>query len=166
VDLEKELETEIALLRGIATFDVLDDEALRFLATHAEARSLAAGEALFRAGEAADCGYVLVSGCITLADVRPDGVTRAELKVEPVALIGETALITPGPRPALAVAAEPCALLRISRTTFLMALERAPQAAAKLRRNLARRLERTLKALDKVRGDLENPRPAPRTRSR
>lgn len=164
MDFEKELETEIALLREIATFDVLDAEALRILAISAEEKTLAAQDVLFRAGETADCGYILASGRLALVDPqRPEG-RQVVQEIHAVALVGETALIAAGPRPATAVAMEPSVVLRLSRAAFLKVLEANPASAAKLRRAFAKRLERMMKALDSVRVELEAPRPAPRRR--
>lgn len=147
-----------ALLRRVATFGALGDGALARLAAGAEGLRLAKGEALFQAGESADCGYVLVSGRLALSDTRRDGARRAVQEVEPVALIGEIALIVPTPRPATAIALAPSGLLRIARADVLAELRADPRAAAKLRRAIAMRLEQMMKALDGVRAELERPR--------
>lgn len=164
MDPEQELETKIAQLRGIATFDVLDAEALGALAARSSLVRLAAGEELFRAGAAAQGGYVLTAGRIELMETRRDGVLRATLEVEPVALIGETALISAVRCRATAVAVEPAELLLVPRAVFLDALRQCPEGARKLRAAWSERLGEALGALDKVRGQLENPRPAPRRR--
>lgn len=168
MDREDELdnvpEEGVALLRAISTFSVLDDTVLAHLVAAGQRVALAEGATLFHAGETADCGYVLLSGRMELSDIRRDGVRRAVMAVEPGALIGEIALVAPTPRPATAVAVEPCELLRIARADFILMLERHPRAAAKLRRAIAKRLEQTMRALDGVRAELERSRPAPRRR--
>ncbi len=158
------LEKDIALLRGVATFDMLNGEALRILAISAEMRDLTDGETLFRAGETADCAYVVSAGLIHLVADLAGGDRRTLYEVKPGALIGETALVAANPRPATAVAAEPSRVMRVSRSTFLRMLEEFPEATAKLRRTFARRLETTMRALDKVRTQLEDPPALPRRR--
>lgn len=153
------IDTDIALLRSVATFDMLSAEALRVLAISAEERRLAEGDTLFRAGEVADCAYVVVSGRIRLVDDRRPDAVRELRAVGPGALLGETALIVQTPRPATAVAAEAAVVMRISRSAFVKMLESYPEAAVKLRRAIAKRVEDTLRALDGVRAKLEEHRP-------
>lgn len=159
---EQTPEEDVALLRAIPTFAALDDGVLAHLAQAAQRVVLTTGETLFQAGDVADGGYVLLAGRMELSDMRRDGVRRAVMPVEPGALIGEIALIAPTPRPATAVALEPCELLNIARGDFISVLEQHPQAAVKLRRTIAKRLEQTMRALDGVRSELEHARPAPR----
>lgn len=158
------IETDIALLRGVATFDMLEGEALREIAAAGKARSLAAGETLFRMGEAADCAFVVSSGLVRLVDDRRADAPRVLKEVGPGTLIGETALIVPTPRPVTAVAAAETQLLVLTRAAFLPVLERHPALATKLRRAFAKRLEDTLRALDTVRIKLEDQRPRQRRR--
>lgn len=152
------IERDIALIRGVATFDMLSDGAVRLLAGGAEEVKLAAGEVLFRTGEPADCAYVLVSGRIRLLDERNVEAPRLVKEVKAGALIGETALIIATPRPCGAAAGEDSVVLRLPRTVFTRVLERYPEVTAKFRRAIARRLEATLRALDGVRLKLEEHR--------
>ncbi len=145
----------VAILRRIATFSALGDAALAQLVAQSRRVNLSAGDTLFRAGDAAECGYVLMSGRMELSDTRRDGLRHGVLEVAAEALIGEIALIAPTPRPATAVALEPCTLLCIPRARFLAVLEGEPAATAALRQAIAQRLEVTLKALDGVRAELE-----------
>lgn len=158
------LETDIALLRQVPTFDILNGEALRILAISSEQKVLAAGEVLFKAGDDADCGYVLASGVIHF--VRETEGAEPELLhvLEPVALIGETSLILANKRPATAVAAEPCVLMRLSRSTFVRTLEGFPEVAQRMRKMFAARLEETLGALTGVAERLESEGLGPRRR--
>lgn len=152
------IERDIALLRSVATFDMLGDGAVRLLAGKAEEVRLGAGDVLFRMNETADCAYVVVSGRIRLLDERNAEAPRLLKEVGAGALIGETALIIPTPRPAAAVAAEDTVVLRLPRQTFVTVLEHYPEVTAKFRRAIARRLESTLRALDGVRVKLEDQR--------
>lgn len=158
------IETDIALLRGVATFDVLEGEALREIAAAGQTRRVAAGEALFRMGESAQSAFVVASGLVRLVDDRRADAPRVLKEVGPGTLIGETALIVPTPRPVTAIAAADTELLVIDRAAFLPVLERHPALTAKLRRAFAKRLEDTLRALDTVRIKLEDQRPRQRRR--
>ncbi|MFG1360386.1 cyclic nucleotide-binding domain-containing protein [Xanthobacter pseudotagetidis] len=156
------LETDIALLRQVPTFDILNGEALRILAISSEQKVLAAGDVLFKAGDDADCGYVLASGVIHF--VREGAEPELLHVLEPVALIGETALILANKRPATAVAAEPCVLMRLSRSTFVRTLEGFPDVAQRMRKMFAARLEETLGALGTIAERLESEGLGPRRR--
>ncbi|MFG1269965.1 cyclic nucleotide-binding domain-containing protein [Xanthobacter sp. DSM 14520] len=158
------IERDIALLRSVATFDMLNSEALRLLAADARTETLAKGTTLFRMGEIAECAYVVVSGRIRLVDDRKADAPRLLKEVGPGTLIGETALIVPTPRPVTAVAEDEVQLLKIPRTAFVTMLERFPDATAKIRRAIAKRLEDTIRALDTVRLKLEDQRARQRRR--
>lgn len=133
------LDDDISNLRRIPLFEEFDTEALRLLAFSAETKLLRAGDALFRRGEASDCGFILTSGSIAL-ERRDDG-RPAEKIVRPFALLGEIALITTTTRPVTAIAREPATVLRITRTLFHRILEEYPGTAARVRRRLATKLD-------------------------
>ena len=158
------IERDIALLRTVATFDMLNSEALRLLAADARTDTLAKGETLFRMGEIADCAFVVSSGHVRLLDDHKADAPRTLKDVGPGTLIGETALIVPTPRPVTAVAVDEVQLLRIPRASFVAMLERFPDATAKMRRAIAKRLEDTIRALDTVRLKLEDQRARQRRR--
>lgn len=145
----------MALLRQIPTFNLLNGEALRILAISSEQKELAAGEVLFKAGDAADCGYVVVSGRLNFVADGEEGAQDVLLEVGPGTLVGEMSLILANTRPSTLVAAEPSVVLRLSRSTFLRTLEGFPEAAARLRQDLAGRLEETMGDLEQVRIRLE-----------
>lgn len=121
--------TKISLFQSIAL------EAVRLIAFTAEARILRAGDVLFAEGEAADGGYVVLSG--TLALTRND--CEAQL-VGPGALIGEMALITPVERYATATAREVTGVLRIPRSLFHRVLQEFPDSAARLHADMSARV--------------------------
>lgn len=150
------LETDIELLRQVPTFDILNGEALRILAISSEQKDLSAGETLFKTGEAADCGYVLASGLLHLVEEDKDGTQHLLQEVRPGALVGELSLILANARPSTAVAVRRSTVLRLPRTTFLRTLEGFPEAALRLRKAFAARLEQTMEELAQVRLRLEN----------
>ena len=114
---------------------------------------------LFKAGEKAACGYVLGAGVIHLVERDARGRDHVIQVIERGSLLGEMALVMETVRPVTAVAAAPCELMRISRSTFLRMLEGYPEAAQRVRRHFASRLKSMMRALDKVRVHLEASRP-------
>lgn len=144
------VEQAVEALKGVPTFEVLPDEALRILAISAEEVGLRAGEVLFRTGDAAEEGYVVLGGRLELVSEQPNR-RRRLCELLPGALIGETALLIPGARPATARALETSRLMRIPRPLFLRMLEGFPAAAAPLRDLFAARVTETLGALETLR---------------
>ncbi len=60
------LDDDIALMARVPLFASLGDEPVRLLAFSAETRFLRAGDVLFKEGQAADSGYVVAAGRVTL----------------------------------------------------------------------------------------------------
>jgi CRP-like cAMP-binding protein len=128
------IEDDVALLERVPTLRLLGRTALRMLAIGSEQRDLAIGEMLFRAGDDADAGFVILRGSFLIADA-----PGAELIAGPGALIGELALITAMQRPSSAKAVEYSSVIRIARSLFQRVLESDPAAARRLRDELANR---------------------------
>lgn len=135
----------VALLGQLPFFAKLEPGALKLIAFAAETRNLRAGDILFRQGDVADCGYLLVTGAITLTG---DNVGESAPLVREGDFLGETALIVTTKRPVTAIARQTCAVLRISRALFLRVLEEYPASAERLRRDI-------LAHINALGGDLE-----------
>lgn len=131
------IEDDIALLERVPTLQLLGSESLRMLAIGSEQRSVQGGEALFREGDTADCGFVVQRGALRVNDH-----SGAEIVAGPGALIGELALMVEMQRPASAVALEHSTLVRISRSLFQRVLESDPASARRLRDEFAKRTSR------------------------
>jgi len=145
------IEDDIAFYERVPTLGLLGRQALRILAIGTETRYVHSGEALFSAGEDADCAYVVQEGILNLSASDDDeGVT-----VGVGTLLGEIALLTETKRPVTATAIEPSTVLRIPRSVFLKMLEGFPDAARRLRDNWAARTERTTGEIYGVRGILD-----------
>ena len=145
------IEDDIAVLERVPILRALGGGALRNLAIAAEARSLLAGEVLFKAGEASDGAYVLQRGSFNL---RPERGTAEEIVAEPGTLFGEAALFTRTKRPATATAREPSAVLRIPRAAFLKVLDSYPEAAKRLRDLITSRADQWAREMQNVRAAL------------
>lgn len=132
------IEDDVRLLSSVPALARLGMDALRVLAIGSETRRLRLDETLFRAGDTADAGYVVQHGMVRVSSKSDGG--RNEVMAEPGTLIGELALLIEMPRPSSATAVTESAVLRISRSMFLRVLEGHPDAARRMRDDLANRL--------------------------
>ena len=146
------IEDDIAFLERVPTLALLGRDALRILAIGAESRYLHDGNVLFSQGEAADAGYVLQEGLLSLGPVHGTG---EELTVGSGTLLGELALLTETTRQVTATALEPSTVIRIPRTLFLKMLEGYPEAALRLRDSFLARAEHSESDMYRVRRVLE-----------
>lgn len=129
------LDDVIDLLRSIPLFRPVDPEALRLLAFSAVRRQLRAGDILFRRGDAADGGYLVLLGEIVL-DSADDGSPSPHV-FGAGTLIGQTAMFALVERPATAIARDNAAVLVFSRELMLKVLDAHPESAAVIRDTLA-----------------------------
>lgn len=139
------IEDDVNLLSSVPTLRLLGVDALRVLAIGSESRRLRLDEALFRSGDTADAGYVVQYGSIRVSN-KDDGGYR-DVVAGPGTLIGELALLVEMQRPSTAVATVDSSVLRISRSMFQRVLEGHPDAARRLRDDLA---SRTLQAANEL----------------
>mgnify|MGYP001424702949 CR=1 FL=1 len=145
------IEDDIALFARVPTLNLLGMAALQVLAIGAEQRDYGFGERLFEEGEAADSGYIVRRGAFRVAS--SDG-TETVAGRDP--LIGELALMAPIKRPATATALEPSSVLRISRSLFQRVLESHPEAARRLRDEVAARSNAAAAAIAQVSATLRS----------
>ncbi len=138
------LEADVDRLSRVPLFSVMGPGALRLLAFAAESYPFASGEFLFRRGEPADGGYVIVSGMIDL--LTGDAPGGPERHVGPGTLLGEQALLAETLRPISARAAKATSTLKITRAIFARALREYPDTALVIRQMWARRLHERLAA--------------------
>lgn len=133
------LEQDIGVLQRVPLFAGLPTEALRLIAFSGEGRDFADGSILFREGDSAESGFVVMSGTVELIRERIKAKTVLAT-LGPGDLIGELALIVPTNRPNKAQAAGPVRCHMIRRATFRRILEEFPDYAARLRAEMAARL--------------------------
>jgi len=130
------IEDDVNLLATVPTLRLMGIEALRVLAIGSEVRIINRDETLFRAGDVADCGFVVREGAIRVSS--DEGGYR-DVVAGPGNLIGELALVVEIKRPANAVAIADSTVIRISRSLFQRVLEGHPDAAHRLRDYFATR---------------------------
>ena len=144
------IEDDIAFLERVPILHRLGAPALRMLAIGAESRALEPGEVLFTAGEAADGGFIVQRGSLSLKPPRGGD----EVVAGPGTLLGESALLAETVRPATATAREGVSVMRISRAMFLKVLEGYPEAAHRLREVIVARADQWARDIDNVRAGL------------
>ena len=142
------LESNVRRMAGTRPFDLLPREAVQLIAFSCERRMLKAGESLFSAGETADSAYFILSGELSLA------IDDVERRVEPGALVGETALLADMVRRASAKATEDSELLRIPGAVFRRVLSEFPRAAVQMRAAAVARARDFVNQLDEKRARL------------
>jgi CRP-like cAMP-binding protein len=152
------IEDDIAFFERVPTFHALGRSALRILAIGAESRYVHSGEVLFKAGDPADSGFVVQEGGFNLTAPSSEG--GRSFPAGRGALIGELALLTETIRPVTATASEPSTVVRIPRTLFLKMLEGYPEAARKLRDDLANRVGQSTHEIYSVRPLLDAGEPS------
>jgi CRP-like cAMP-binding protein len=147
------LDDDIAILSAAPVFGFFESGALRLLSFAGERVALETGETLFKRGDRADAGYVVLSGTIALT-----GQGGTPIVAGRAALIGRTALFTPGKRPADAVADTKAEVMRISTQLMSRVLKEFPDAAGAIHDWLADDLDALTRGLAMVRARLVDPR--------
>jgi CRP-like cAMP-binding protein len=140
-------------LSSMAPLRDFESDALRLLAFDGEEVPLARDAVLFRQGDAADCGYAVLSGIVALEREGPVPVPVRLMTAG--SLIGVSALVAPTERPATATAREPSLVLRLPRHLMLRVLEAFPDSALALRRHIEDDLARQAASLARIAQALE-----------
>lgn len=150
------LDDDIRILSGCSFFEDFSGDQLRLLAFGAERVTVEKDRELYREGQPADCGYVLIDGEIELFRKTEDG-KRTLRTVPPGMLIGELALMTRTTRLTSALASQDSQLMRIRRGVFMRMLEEFPETAAALHGRLTDRLRVMLREIGDLAPHFEDP---------
>lgn len=140
------IDDDIALLARVPALNLLGMAALQVLAIGAEQRDFGYGDKLFHYGDIADAGYVVQRGSFRVAAED----SPREVIAGPGDLIGELALMVEMRRPASATALEPSSVVRVSRTLYQRVLESHPEAARRVRDDLAARTNEAAAAIARL----------------
>ena len=129
-----------------ALLDGLDADDIARVHARLQPMLLAAGEHVFRQGDAADSVYLVVRGSVSIVAPRSDGPPGPRYaSLSPGTLFGEAAVLDGGGRSADAVADTETELLRLDQAA-LIALARAhPELGTRLYRNMAHYLAQRLR---------------------
>jgi predicted acylesterase/phospholipase RssA/CRP-like cAMP-binding protein len=135
----RELPELEAFLSGIPFFAALDEASRLELAGQLEPVHVAAGEVVFRQGDAGDGLYLVVSGRLRVS-VATEAGERMLHDLGRAAIVGEIALLTDRPRTATVHAVRDSDLLLLRAPAFQALAERSPALMSGMMRLLADRL--------------------------
>lgn len=132
----------LELMRELPIFKGFADGDLARLAGQVHDQRLAAGEVLFRQGEAGHACYIVLAG--ELEVIGHPGQSEVRLEIcGPGRMIGEMALIDPSPRSATVRALTACHLAVLGEQAFLELMHSNPGLTLDLLRNSTARLRAT-----------------------
>ncbi len=140
------IDDDIVLLRRLDFFQVFQPDQLRLILFAADSRIFRPNEVLFKKGDAANEGFLLQSGLISL---NGDPNTPAEF-VRPGMLIGEYSLLAESERATNATARETSRVIIFPRKLILRLLSEYPDAAVALRQKLAERADAFAQSLERI----------------
>jgi len=144
-------ERALAAVRSLPVFRALDPEAQRRIAALATIKDLQRGDHLWREGDDPDSLTIIVKGRVKVVRETDAGDVIFEIfgEGEPV---GAIAVYNFMPYPAAAVALEPVSLLMLPRRDYFELLDRNPQFARGIIRELTRMVLALTRKLEEMRG--------------
>jgi len=125
----------IDLIRDTTYFSDLEESTLSEMAKACEYVEVLRGSELFQEGEKADCFYILAYGRLGVFSGR-----RRIGEVHPLECVGEVALLRNHKRTSTVKAERDCLLLKLSKESFEVLLEKHPKSMLKLALNVTDRL--------------------------
>jgi CRP/FNR family transcriptional regulator len=128
------------LLRNVALFAELGDEALAQVAELAVPRTFAPGEMVFREGDESDTCYVIRTGHARAVLEHPDGRSITLARFGPGEVFGELAMLGEEPRSATVESLEETEAIAILGPDMRRLLRAHPEISIKLIASLGRRL--------------------------
>lgn len=145
------LARHMAVMRNAPFLKILGDDALKLLAFGAEPINLKPRQTLFEAGDAADGALLVLGGQLRVIAAAPGSVARV---VGVGQLVDELALVVPTERKATAIAQTTCEILALRRDHMLRILDEYPDAAERLRGQLAARTSALIEDVNALAGRL------------
>lgn len=145
------LQEEVDLLRKIPIFARIEPAKLKLLAFTSERMSYAAGDVLFRQGDAGDAAFVIISGEAEVS-IETDSEPLVVARLRDHDFVGEIAILCDVPRTATVTAKTGLEALRITKDLFFRLIKEFPEIAVEVMRELAHRLENTNSRLRDVAG--------------
>ena len=143
------LTSDIDLLKQVPFFAEFNDDQLRLMAFGAESRVYRAKQVIFRQGDLADSGFVIVSGQVRMT-ISENGMDVQSQILSPGSLIGEMALMAETRRSAMATAIEDVKVIQIRRILFRRVMDEYPDLAQLMQDRVGGRLAGLVGDLDHV----------------
>ncbi|PLW76267.1 cyclic nucleotide-binding domain-containing protein [Cohaesibacter celericrescens] len=141
---------DIDLLKQVPFFADFNEDQLRLLAFGAESRVYRAKQVIFRQGDLADSGFVIIEGQVRMT-ISQDGLDQDSQILGAGSLIGEMALMAETRRSAMATTLEDVKVIQLRRALFRRVMDEYPDLAALLHGRLATRLNNMVRDLDQIR---------------
>jgi diguanylate cyclase (GGDEF)-like protein len=121
-----------ALLSKVGVFSLLTTEEIASVARHLSTVSLAAGQTLFREGDAGNELYILAHGAAAVSIRLPDGGDHEIARFRPGDFFGDMSIFDNAPRSASCTAVETSELYSLSKDAFSNVIEQHPTIALKI----------------------------------
>lgn len=119
---------DVAFLRGVPLFALLDDEELAVLAGQVEIDQFAARQRIYRIGEPGERAYVLISGAVDVTTIDEDHQDVVVDRPGPGEFFGFASMLQQAPHQTNAVAIEATTCLCIDRDDIYTLLQHKPHA--------------------------------------
>jgi CRP-like cAMP-binding protein len=136
----------VALLRGVAIFQDLDEDELARVAEVCRFKEFVSGEYIFKEGEAGNRLYLIVEGDVRISRIVPGSGEEALAVLKPGALFGEMSVFDRSERSTDAISNGGTKVLTISRTDFELLLDFDRDIAYKVLWSCTRLLSGRLRA--------------------
>ncbi|MEO0328038.1 MAG: cyclic nucleotide-binding domain-containing protein [Pseudomonadota bacterium] len=148
------LDQDIELLARQPVFVDFSLEQLRLIAFGSQKHRYNKGSELFRDGQSADCGYLIIHGEIQVFLTKNNSSSLAGIFARGD-LLGELAMLTANRRAGTAVVTADCEVLRITRAIVRRILEEYPELAALLHDRISSSVSSFSNRLEPVRKRFE-----------
>lgn len=126
------MESSPDLLKQVPLFALLDDEEIAVLAAQVESKSFRARQRIYKAGDAAGRGYVVVSGAVEVTTVDRDGREVTVDQPGPGEVFGFASMLGETPHHTDAVATMDTVCIEIDRKDIFVLLQARPHAGMDL----------------------------------
>ncbi len=136
----------VALLRGVAIFQHLDNDELERVAEVCKTQEFVSGEYIFREGEAGNRLYLLFEGDVRISRVVPGSGEEALAVLKPGSLFGEMSVFDRSERSTDAISNGGSKVITISRSDFELLLDFNRELAHKVLWSCVRVLSGRLRA--------------------
>ena len=120
------------LLKQVPLFALLDDEEVAVLAAQVETKAFNAGQRIYKTGDSAGRGYVVVSGAVEVTTVDHDGEKVTVDQPGPGEVFGFASMLGQTPHHTDALAATDTICIEIDRQDILALIEARPHAGMDL----------------------------------
>jgi len=132
------LQEESSFLSKVPFFQALEPSRLKLLAFTSDMVNFQHGEIIFKAGDPADCAYVIMEGEVEILSVVDEESVVSVLQLNQI--FGELALLNDEPRSATLRAKGELKVMKISESLFMELIRESPKLALNVLQQLSQKL--------------------------